>query len=191
MDAFREAGATVEEVSLSWTRQQVFQAADAHLGSIMGAQLEFAIAEHPDLVCDYTKHFYTRETPLAPSDLYLGLEIEGLLYREFGALMERFDLFVCPTLALPALAAGESYVAQLPMLNGRELDILDHLMTIPFNILSRCPVMAVPSGFSRDGVPTGIQIVGKTYDDESVFRGALAYEKVRPWLSGPEQRPQL
>ena len=36
-------------------------------------------------------------------------------------------------------------------------------MTYPFNMLSRCPVLSVPSGHAENGVPTGIQIVGKTY----------------------------
>jgi aspartyl-tRNA(Asn)/glutamyl-tRNA(Gln) amidotransferase subunit A len=49
-------------------------------------------------------------------------------------------------------------------------------------------VLAVPSGFAPNGVPTGIQIVGKTYDDEAVFRAGAAYERVRPW-SGRSPEP--
>jgi aspartyl-tRNA(Asn)/glutamyl-tRNA(Gln) amidotransferase subunit A len=51
--------------------------------------------------------------------------------------------------------------------------------------------MSVPSGFARSGVPTGVSIVGRTYDDVSVFRAAAAYERVRPWLDAPERRPKL
>ena len=64
-------------------------------------------------------------------------------------------------------------------------------MTLPFNICSRCPVMSVPSGFARTGVPTGVQLVGRTYDDVSVFRAAAAYERARPWLDTPERRPSF
>ena len=64
-------------------------------------------------------------------------------------------------------------------------------MTYPFNICSRCPVMSVPSGFARNGVPTGLQIVGRTYDDVSVFRAAAAFEAARPWLDTEERRPNL
>ena len=39
-----------------------------------------------------------------------------------------------------------------------------------------CPVLAVPSGVPDNGVPTGVQIVGRTYDDATTFRLALAYE---------------
>ena len=50
----------------------------------------------------------------------------------------------------------------------------------PFNMVSQCPVIAVPSGLSSDGLPTGIQIVGRTYDDLSVFQAAAAYEAANP-----------
>ena len=41
--------------------------------------------------------------------------------------------------------------------------------------------MSIPSGFSDGGMPTGLQIVGQTYDDPGVFRIAAALEKARPW----------
>ena len=40
---------------------------------------------------------------------------------------------------------------------------------------------SAPSGFASSGIPTGIQIVGKTYDDVSVFRAAADYERAKPW----------
>jgi Asp-tRNA(Asn)/Glu-tRNA(Gln) amidotransferase A subunit family amidase len=43
--------------------------------------------------------------------------------------------------------------------------------------LNRCPVLAVPSGFTANGMPSGIQIVGNTYDDVSVFKAGAALEK--------------
>jgi Asp-tRNA(Asn)/Glu-tRNA(Gln) amidotransferase A subunit family amidase len=55
------------------------------------------------------------------------------------------------------------------------------MMTTPFNVLSPCPVLAVPSGFTSNGVPSGVQVVGRTYDDEGVFRVGAAIERVRPW----------
>lgn len=64
-------------------------------------------------------------------------------------------------------------------------------MTFPFNTLSRCPVLSVPSGFGKNGVPTGLQIVGKTFDDVSVFRAAAAFEKKSPWLHDRKHRPVI
>ena len=62
-------------------------------------------------------------------------------------------------------------------INGREVNpFLGWVMTVPFNILSRCPVLTVPSGHASNGVPTDLQIVGRTYCDEDMFRAGLAYE---------------
>jgi len=64
-------------------------------------------------------------------------------------------------------------------------------MTYPFNMLSRCPVISVPSGFASNGVPTGIQIVARTYDVARVFKAAGAFEKAASWAYSGEGVPTL
>jgi amidase len=65
-------------------------------------------------------------------------------------------------------------------------------MTHQFNILRNCPVLSVPSGFSSRGIPTGIQIVGRTFDDLSVYRAGVAFEKARGyWYGSEELRPKI
>jgi aspartyl-tRNA(Asn)/glutamyl-tRNA(Gln) amidotransferase subunit A len=71
------------------------------------------------------------------------------------------------------------------------VDYFDAFMTIPFNILSRCPVLSVPSGRAHNGVPTGLQIVGRTYDDETVFRVGAAVELALGLATDPSWRPSL
>jgi Asp-tRNA(Asn)/Glu-tRNA(Gln) amidotransferase A subunit family amidase len=83
------------------------------------------------------------------------------------------------------------YLTAAEALRRASADWMDVLMTLPFNIARRCPVMSVPSGLSRDGVPTGLSIVGKTYDDVTVFRIAAAHEERLPWLDAPARRPAL
>jgi Asp-tRNA(Asn)/Glu-tRNA(Gln) amidotransferase A subunit family amidase len=51
--------------------------------------------------------------------------------------------------------------------------------------------MSVPSGFAKSGVPTGLQIVGRPYDDVAVFRAASAYERLRPMYDSDDRRPKL
>ena len=63
-------------------------------------------------------------------------------------------------------------------------------MTHPFNALSRLPVMSVPSGFSNDDVPTGIQIVGKSFSDKDVFNVAYVIESASNWYQANE-RPEI
>ena len=65
-------------------------------------------------------------------------------------------------------------------------------MTHQFNMLHNCPVLSVPSGHAATGVPTAIQIVGRTFDDQRVFKAALAYEEaVGGWYTGRNKRPML
>jgi amidase len=61
-------------------------------------------------------------------------------------------------------------------------------MTYPFNMLSQLPVLSVPSGFASNGVPTGIQIISRAYDDNRVLDLASALESARPGTGG---RPTL
>jgi aspartyl-tRNA(Asn)/glutamyl-tRNA(Gln) amidotransferase subunit A len=60
-----------------------------------------------------------------------------------------------------------------------------------FNMLSRLPVLAVPAGVGESGVPAGVQIVARAYDDPRVFHVASALEEVMPWLDSTQRRPQL
>ncbi|WP_286957315.1 hypothetical protein [Brevibacterium sp. UBA7493] len=62
-------------------------------------------------------------------------------------------------------------------------------MTVPFNIANRLPVMAMPTGVAADGVPTSAQVVGRAYDDATVFRIAAALEARLPALT-PEASPR-
>ena len=59
--------------------------------------------------------------------------------------------------------------------------------TYPFN-LSHQPAATVPAGFSKEGLPIGLQIVGRRFADTTVLQAAAAYEKARPWAA---HRPKL
>jgi aspartyl-tRNA(Asn)/glutamyl-tRNA(Gln) amidotransferase subunit A len=191
-ERFREAGATVEEVNFGWNRDDVIEAAWIHFAAIFGPVVAAIAEEHGDLLTDYAIDF-AREaaTHTGPGAYYRGLNVEAAVYSEVGALLERYDLLICPTIGLPALEAGKSFAGYPVIAEGVPQNLIDHLLTIVFNICSRCPVLSVPSGFSTDGVPTGISIVGRTYEDASVFEAGLAFERVQPWLDRPERRPPL
>ena len=49
--------------------------------------------------------------------------------------------------------------------------------------------MSAPTGFASNNIPTGMQIVGKPYDDNSVFKVSFAYEKSLEWLFDEKNRP--
>ncbi len=182
-DAFREAGASVEEVELPWRIEDIRRAAYTHWAMMFTAEI-LASPERRDEYTAYAWAFaekyaaHAREVPFSE-----GLALEASISGALGELLERFDVLVCPTMAVTGLVAGDDYVDHGFELGGVEHpDVDDGFLTHPFNICNRSPVLAVPSGFASNGVPTGIQIVGKTYDDLSVFRAGAAYERVRPWV---------
>ena len=91
-------------------------------------------------------------------------------------------MLVCPSLAVPTVAAEHDCGAEDFRVNGKPVHAyLGWNLCYPFNMVSQCPVIAVPSGLTDAGLPTGIQIVGRTYDDLGVFQAAAAYEAANPW----------
>ena len=85
-------------------------------------------------------------------------------------------------IAVPALAAGVDYTVEPFILDGVEYDTFHDICPAEvFNVTSRCPVLAVPAGRSAEGVPIGVQIVGRPFDDPTVFRVGAAIEAGQPW----------
>ncbi len=179
-DVFRSLGATVEPAGLRLDMKDVHDAAQAHFATIFGSLVAEALPDHRDLLTPYAIAFADEAN--APNvGYYRSLEIESEVYAAVAAVLDRHRLLIAPVFGLPALAAEyEKYDDSV---------LYTHGMTLVFNMCSRCPVLVVPCGRSRDGVPMGIQIAGRTYDDRSVFQAAAAFAAARPWYDTPERRP--
>ena len=96
----------------------------------------------------------------------------GSLMRQF---MQRYDLLVTPSVSIPAFearAAGSVPMNPQSMLGWTPF-------SYPFN-LTQQPAITVPCGLSSDGLPLGIQFVGRMFDDATVLRVARAFESVCP-----------
>jgi Asp-tRNA(Asn)/Glu-tRNA(Gln) amidotransferase A subunit family amidase len=184
LEVFRSLGAEIEPVDLRWTREMM-NAGETYLGHLWGASVAELLAEHRAQMTDYAIAFGEQADRSTAKDFRHALGLIAEMYGHFGPLLDRYDLFVCPTLATSAVPAELVPQGRLKI-NGLDRPGEESVwtMTTPFNMLSRCPVLAVPSGGEQDGVPIGIQLVARTYDDERVFRAGLAYEAARPWF-GP------
>jgi Asp-tRNA(Asn)/Glu-tRNA(Gln) amidotransferase A subunit family amidase len=100
-------------------------------------------------------------------------------WRELGPVLERFDALLCPTMSRAAPPLDEDdfiyYAARADGLyHGLDL-------TCPFNLVSQCPALSVPSGWTADGLPIGLQVVAQRYRDDLALRIGAALERVRPW----------
>ena len=61
----------------------------------------------------------------------------------------------------------------------------------PSNMLCRFPVLSIPSDIASNNVPTGIQIVGKHYEDIAVFQAGYNVEQLDPWYQSNKYKPNL
>ncbi len=101
-------------------------------------------------------------------------------WREF---MDAYDLFLSPTLPVTAFNAGNDHPGDIA---GHPTSYLGWTaFTYPFNITGQ-PAATVPAGFAGDGLPVGLQIVGRWRDDAGVLRASAALENIAPWT---ETRP--
>lgn len=183
-EALRQAGALVEEVELGWTKAfneawwgywGVFEA--THFGQHLE---QWRDQMHPTLVT-------AMEEGLAMSavDLMKAETAYTEAWEKLRPILERCDALLCPTESIPAPAVDyDELGANAVDEQGRFLS-MD--MTMQFNAL-KLPALSVPSGVSKDGLPTGLQIVGRRFDDLTVLQIGAAMERVLPWH---ERRPPL
>ncbi len=97
--------------------------------------------------------------------------------RRMCALHQRYDLLLTPQLAVTAFEAGH----EVPPGSGRTRWWEWSPFTYPFN-LSQQPAAAVPCGFTPDGLPVALQLVGNKFDDALVLRAARAFESAQPFV---------
>ena len=119
------------------------------------------------------------------TELAHALQQRNSYYTGMRRFMERFDLLLTPTLPVTAFSAG------LDEPDGWQRATLAPLdwtpFTFPFNLTGQ-PAATVPCGFDGNGLPVGLQIVGRWREDSTVLRAAAAFESAMPWT---EFRPRL
>jgi hypothetical protein len=100
------------------------------------------------------------------------------VYNAAWRFFRSYDLLLTPTLAVPPFEHGLQGPATI---DGRQVDAFYWLsFAFPFNSTSQ-PAATVPAGFTQDGLPIGLQIVGRRLDDALVLRASAAYETAAPW----------
>jgi aspartyl-tRNA(Asn)/glutamyl-tRNA(Gln) amidotransferase subunit A len=110
-----------------------------------------------------------------PEDLqeYLQAQFEwDSLRKEVAQYFTRYDMFLCPTTPMPAYPAGQTEIR----IGGRALGTRQSLLaTVPWN-LTGSPAISVPFGWSSEGLPIGVQLVGRHFDELAILRVAKALE---------------
>jgi aspartyl-tRNA(Asn)/glutamyl-tRNA(Gln) amidotransferase subunit A len=117
---------------------------------------------------------------LSAIDFLVADAVRADVARAMNAFHRRFDLLLTPTVAVPALPVGETLTD--PETQTEWVDWTP--FSYPFN-LTRQPAASIPCGLTKGGLPIGLQIVGRLYDDALVLRAARAYERAHPAPQAP------
>ncbi|SFT17107.1 Asp-tRNA(Asn)/Glu-tRNA(Gln) amidotransferase subunit GatA [Paenibacillus sp. BC26] len=199
---FESLGATWEEVSLPHTEYAVAtyyllasSEASSNLARFDGVRYGIR-AENPDNLLElYRKSRSQGFGPEVKRRIMLGTyalssgyydayylkaqKVRTLIKQDFDNVFQNFDLIIGPTAPTPAFRIGEQVGDPLTM-------YLNDICTIPVS-LAGIPAISVPCGFA-DGLPIGLQIIGKAFDERTVLRAAHAFEQ---HTEHHKQRPQL
>ena len=179
-----ELGATVTEVSLP-----MFADAQAISGTILMSE---AAAYHRDLLAKDGDKL----TPSVRLRLEAGLFVTAADYLKAQQARSRFNYEMSQLFQEVDLLAGPSEPITAPPILAAEVPIGDRTVgtvgaltqyTRPYNI-SGTPAISVPCGFSQAGMPMGLQLAGRAFEDATVLRAAHAYEQSTDWH---RQRPPV
>jgi aspartyl-tRNA(Asn)/glutamyl-tRNA(Gln) amidotransferase subunit A len=107
-------------------------------------------------------------------------KVRTLIKNDFDKIFEEYDVVVGPTTPTPAFKVGEKVDDPLTM-------YANDILTIPVN-LAGVPGISIPCGLSPEGLPIGLQIIGKHFDESTVYRAAHAFEQATDHHT---KRPQL
>jgi aspartyl-tRNA(Asn)/glutamyl-tRNA(Gln) amidotransferase subunit A len=99
-------------------------------------------------------------------------KVRTLIRQEFDQALNRFDVLVTPTSPTVPFKIGEKIDDPLQM-------YLSDVCTLPINIAG-LPAISIPAGFA-DGLPIGMQIIGKPFGEETILKVAYAYEQATEW----------
>ena len=109
------------------------------------------------------------------------------LYQAVRRFFERYDLLLTPTLALPPFPLDAAYPPAEIAGRPTRSPVAWFPFTFPFNLTGH-PAISVPAGWTDDGLPVGLQIVGPRHAEATILRAAATFEAARPWSA---RRPPL
>ena len=110
--------------------------------------------------------------------------VRQALWDRCRRFFDRYDLLLTPTVAVSPFAPGEEGPRDVA---GRPVGRLGWTpFTYPFNLTGQ-PALTVPAGWTAAGLPVGLQIVGRRFDEATVLRAGAAFEEAQPWA---DRRPE-
>ena len=173
-----ELGAAVSHVDIPLIAQSAAISTAVTYGDVSGVHREGIDNRLKEY--DYNIQLRLLAGAILPAQAHQkAVRLRHMLRQQIFDALEQVDVLVMPTSSIPASpipekAGVESKEAFMEMLSGRRS------FTAPFNLAS-VPALSINCGFTPEDLPVGLQIVGKPFDESTVFQVAHAYEKATTW----------
>jgi len=184
VQALQALGATVDEVRLDSVRHVAAASFAIVASEALAYHAEWMRTRAQDYQPDVRERL--KMGAFVSGVHYLrGQQIRATVRAEVDAALARRDILVAPTAPLPAPRLGETETT----IGSTKTDVRSALirLTRPFNF-SGHPACSLPCGFTSDGLPIGMQFVGRPFDESTVLRVADAYQRATDWH---RRRPPL
>jgi len=179
LHVLEEEGAELLEVELPHPTMDLYRTIQMPEATLSHRQKGW-LTEHPERYTELVGSRLVQGQTVAAVD-YLHAQYERRVFSSsLRSVMQRVDAFVLPTQPVPAILATDA---------GRDIEIDGIIenatvamlrLTMPFN-LAGLPAISFPCGFSSGGLPIGLQVAGKPFEEATVLRVAHAYQQLTDW----------
>ncbi|MCJ7493643.1 MAG: amidase [Deltaproteobacteria bacterium] len=181
---FTELGCTVEqaEPDFSRVREIIHVTRALRMVTLHAEKLEkWRDQMNPNLVWNIEKGF-----PLTAQQVGMAEKERTALYHRVRQFFERYDLLLTPTVAVPPFPVEMPYPQEI---NGKPINNYQEWLYLTYAItVTGLPAISVPCGWTAEGLPVGLQIVGRRLGEATVLRAAAAFEAIAPWQ---DKRPPV
>ncbi|MEN9563405.1 MAG: hypothetical protein RIR73_1649 [Chloroflexota bacterium] len=176
-DVLSQHGAIIEELNMDFLREAAL--ANALMTQADGAAFHRErLKEHPDWFGEDVRQRLETGAGFTSSEYVLARRTQAEVRRRCDFLFETYDALILPTTPIPApVLEGENAVERARLLTR---------FTSPFN-LTRLPALSVPCGFTKDGLPIGLQVVSRAWNESGVLRIGYTYQEATEWHKSQPQ----
>lgn len=191
VQTLRDLGAEIYEVELGWD-ERCIRTAQIHQGAHIGHMLreKYDNPQCRELLTSYVRHYFSLSAAATPERIVEANDYAQQMWLTLEQAFRQCDFLICPTVCTTRVAADFDYSRDQLEIDGRAVDpVKGWFMTYPFNTLSRCPVLSLPSGLADNGVPTGVQLVAQPYRDRQLLQLGLALEEALGTFITPAHHP--
>jgi len=184
LGVFESLGAEVEDVNLELENQG--RTFSIIWGVTIASEVADKLEEWRDKMNPRLVEMVERGMSVRAVDYAYAAQARKEFWSKIQPLFERYDVLLTPTLSIPAFDIAAYQVTEIAGVKGTPA--LDWTpFTYPFNFTGQ-PAASVPCGWTDDGLPIGLQIVGRRFDDATVLRVAATFEQAAPWA---DKQPPL